>query len=307
VKLSELNISDFRRRLHGGGIVIETGPFTLCLVIRLPELADGIRLLYGDFQLGNEERLDFRLLVRPRWTPLSLGRFAEVSIDGRRVFLPFPRSAAMPNIEWALNWWIYNYAHHFLMFHAGVVATGDDALLLSGEPGSGKSTLCAALAEDGWRLLSDELALLEPDGLTLRATARPIALKNESIDLIQGRTPTSLLGPLAPDTHKGTIAHLKPPAASVADVAAPATPRWLVFPKFDAQAQTCLNPLPKSRAFMELAENAFNYRIKGHAGFQQLASLIDSCECYSLPFSSLDDALSQIDGLRGMSERSGGA
>lgn len=299
MKLSELSLADFRRRLHGGGIVIETGPFTFRMTVRLPELADGIRLLYGDFPIGDDAQLDFHIAVRPHRIPLSLGRTAEVFVDGQRVFAPFPRRAAMPNIEWALNWWIYNFAHQFLMIHAGVVARSGQALLLSGLPGSGKSTLCAALINESWRLLSDELALFKPDGLELRATARPIALKNESIDIIAARAPGLPLGPVAPDTHKGTIAHLKPPATSVADCAAPATPRWLVFPKFDAAAQTRLDPLPKSRAFMELAGNAFNYRTKGHSGFQQLASLIDRCECYSLAFSSLDEALARITDLCG--------
>jgi HprK-related kinase A len=297
VKVNDLTASEFRRRLNGNGIVIETGPFTFNLVVRLPEFADGIRLLYGDFTLADESWLDFQLFVRPRRSPLSWGRFAEVFIDGRQVFAPFPRRAAMPNIEWALNWWIYNFAHKFLMFHAGVMSRNGNALLLSGVPGSGKSTLCAAMANEGWRLLSDELALLEPGKLELRATARPIALKNESIEIIKLRSPGAAFGPLAPDTPKGTIAHLKPPAASVADCAVPATPRWVVFPKFDATVQTSLDQLPKSRAFMELADNAFNYRFKGHSGFKQLASLIENCECYSLPFSSLDSALMLLEDL----------
>lgn len=294
MKVRDLTPGDLLHRLNGDGVVIETGPFTFAVTVRLPELADSVRLLYGEFDIGERERVDFHLLVRPRWTLTSVGRFAEVYIDGHQVFAPFPKRAAIPNVEWALNWWVYNYAHRYLMFHAGVVANGPDALLLSGVPGSGKSTLCAALALGGWRLLSDELALLEPGGLALRATARPVALKNESIDIIRARAPNSAFGPLAPDTHKGTIAHLRPPADSVADIAVSAAPRWLVFPKFDASSETRLEALPKSRAFMELAENAFNYRHKGHAGFQQLAELIDRCACYTLPFSSLDQALDQL-------------
>ena len=48
---------------------------------------------------------------------------------------------------------------------------------------------------------------------------------------------------------------------------------------------------------MELADNAFNYRFKGHSGFQQLAALIENSECYSLPFSSLDNALVLLEEL----------
>lgn len=297
MKLCDLDSSELRRRLAGDGLVLETGPFTFALTLRLPELADAILRLYGDFPIGSGTWLDFRLLVRPRRTAVSLGRYAEIFVDGRAVFAPFPRRAAMPNIEWALNWWIYNFAHQFLMIHAGVVAREGAALLLSGIPGSGKSTLCAALAQSGWRLLSDELALLEPGDLNLRATARPIALKNESIEIIRTRIPNAVFGPIAPDTHKGTIAHLKPPLQSVANLSAPARPRWLVFPKYDPAAQTRLEPMPKARAFMELAENAFNYRFRGHSAFEQLGALIDRCACFQLPFSGLEEALAQLDHL----------
>jgi hypothetical protein len=43
-----------------------------------------------------------------------------------------------------------------------VLERGGRALLLPAPSGSGKSTLCAGLAFNGWRLLSDELALLDP-------------------------------------------------------------------------------------------------------------------------------------------------
>lgn len=45
--------------------------------------------------------------------------------------------------------------------------------MLVGTTGAGKSTLCAALCADGWRLLSDEMALIEPDTGRLRGMGRP--------------------------------------------------------------------------------------------------------------------------------------
>ena len=50
-------------------------------------------------------------------------------------------------------------------------ARDDRAVILPAPPGSGKSTLCAALVNRGWRLLSDELTLVDFDAV--RRSLRP--------------------------------------------------------------------------------------------------------------------------------------
>ena len=65
----------------------------------------------------------------------------------------------------------------YLIIHAAVVERNGFALLLPAPPGSGKSTLCAGLIHHGWRLLSDELALIDPETATLQAIPRPVSLK----------------------------------------------------------------------------------------------------------------------------------
>lgn len=50
---------------------------------------------------------------------------------------------------------------------------------------SAKRTLCAALVGKGWRLLSDELALVRLDTGELVPLPRPISLKNASINIIR--------------------------------------------------------------------------------------------------------------------------
>src|SRR3546814_5884714 len=51
-------------------------------------------------------------------------------------------------------------------------------IFLPGAPGSGKSTLTACLVHNGWRLLSDEIALVSLQDGGLTALARSISLKN---------------------------------------------------------------------------------------------------------------------------------
>ncbi len=296
--VSEIAPGRFDALLPTHGIRIETGPFAFRITSLLPELAAPLRLLYADFPTAQEGFIDFHLVLRPSGL-LGLARgVAEILVDGHRVFGMFPRRTALPHTEWALNWWVYNYAHRFLIIHAAVVDRAGQAVLLSAPPGSGKSTLCAALVSRGWRLLSDELALIRPEDGRLRAIARPISLKNESIDVMTRFAPNSVIGPITKETPKGTVAHLRAPSDSVSRIDEASKPRWIVFPKYLAGSSTQIAPVPKARAFMELAINAFNYRIMGVQGFETLAAAIEVCGCYELTYSDLDEAIAALADLQ---------
>lgn len=66
-----------------------------------------------------------------------------------------------------------------LMMHAAVVARDDDALLLVGESGMGKSTLSAAALVAGWDLLGDDLAIVDTGSMRARGVARPPMVPGE--------------------------------------------------------------------------------------------------------------------------------
>jgi len=297
VKVGDISVSDFAGLLASQGVTIQTGPFVFRLTSHIPSIAAPVWRLYRDFPLIEPDLVDFHLVLRPA------GRFArftgrcEVVIDARRILSVFKSPAALPHLEWALNWWIYNYAHQFFIVHAAVVERDGKAILLCGPPGSGKSTLCAALVARGWRLLSDEVALVCPDTLKIFATARPISLKNESIEVIERFAPSAVFGPRALETHKGIVAHVAPPEQSVRHINADAHPCWILFPSYAADAATRLTPIPKARAFLRAASDAFNYQILGAQGFRTLAAMIDRCSCFELAYADLTEALKVIEGL----------
>src|SRR3546814_415588 len=134
---------------------------------------------------------------------------------------------ALPMLEWGLNWCIGAHGHQFLIIHAAVIERNGLAAILPGAPGPGKSTLTACLVHNGWRLLSDEMALVSLQDGGLTALARPISLKNRSIDLIADILPNAALSARSEDTVKGAVALLKPPTTSVERVAEPARPAWV--------------------------------------------------------------------------------
>lgn len=211
-----------------------------------------------------------------------------------RPFEPHPLENAFPMFEWGLNWCIATSAHRYMMLHAGTVAFGDQALIMPGTPGSGKSTLSAALHLRGARLLSDEFGLVRPEKGDLLPMPRGIPLKNTSIEAIIEFDQAAPLGPTYPKTRKGRVRHLRPSRESQIRQHVPAVPRWLVFPRYQAGADEVLRPLEKVEAFRQLAFNCFNYRLLGETSFRAIAQLIRQVDCYTFTFSSLERAVEQL-------------
>lgn len=298
MKLASLSAGEARRRLRRGGLGLRIGPFRVCVASALGDVAREVHRLYAEHPLAEDGFFDYHVAVGQ---PLGPRRWLRPQVifllDGQAPFKPLPRAQAMPVLEWGLNWCIASQAHQYLILHAAVIERGGRAAILPGDPGSGKSTLCAALVHAGWRLLSDELALVRMDTLELQALARPVSLKNASIDIIRERIPDAVLSARFTDTSKGTIALLAPPAHSVARVDDTARPAWVITPEFAAGAAASMEPASPALAFMELAHNGFNYSIHGAAGFDVLSRLVDGCRCCHFRYSRLDDAVAAFDAL----------
>ena len=52
-----------------------------------------------------------------------------------------------------------------------------------------------------------------------------------------------------------------------------------------------------ARAFLRVAENAFNYSLLGATGFATLAGLVGSTRSFDFHYSALDDAVAAFDQL----------
>jgi HprK-related kinase A len=285
--------------IRGYGARCVIGPFSVHLRSTAPRFARTLALLYegipieldperhfNDFTVSlNRPHNLYRRYLRPQVTFAS---------DSDTPFEPFPLDHGFPHFEWGLNWLIATRAHQYLMFHTAVLERHGKALMLPALPGSGKSTLCAALMLRGWRLLSDEFGLYRPETGLLEPLPRPIPLKNESIDIIRQYSENAVLGPTYPKTRKGDVAHLRPTASSIAAATQAAKPAWIVFPQYLAGATELLHPFAKGRAFLKLSGNSFNYRLQGARGFTAVADIIDTCDTWYLEFSDLDKAVALL-------------
>jgi HprK-related kinase A len=291
--------AQLRARLASTGLRLRTGEFVTCVRSAIPHVADGIALMYGDYPLaGDDSFTDFYLSlsrssgVRRWWRPQ-----VQLDHDGAEPFTPLPLNQAFAMMEWAMNWCVTSRVQSCLVIHAAVIEKNGRAAILPAPPGSGKSTLCAALIHRGWRLLSDELTLVRLDSGEVMGLARPVSLKNASIEVIRNWAPNAVFTQPVRDTAKGTVAHMKAPADSIARAGEPARPAWVVFPRYVTGAAPELTPIPKARAFLRVAENAFNYSQLGEAGFHAVAKLIDRSASYDFHYSRLEDAVAVFDQL----------
>ena len=298
MKLENFSPSEISSAAYGGELRLHIGRFTLKISSVLPEFERALRKLYAhypasvtggayDYDIGISPPSFFRRWVR---------RNASFRLSGEAPFLPMEVGHAHALFEWGLNWTLGSYAHNFLILHSAVVELHACGVLLAASSGSGKSTLAAELALQGWRLLSDELALVDED-LHLIPCARPISLKNQSIDVIRTRHPAASFGPFARDTHKGTIAHLPAPESSVERNFEIAVPKFIIFPKWTAEATLRLEPIGSGQAALRLIDQSFNYPMLGRQGFERMADLVDAAEAWELEYSSLDEARSALEQL----------
>jgi hypothetical protein len=297
--VADLPHAELAGTLAGPGLRLRTGPFVSRIRSRLHAVRDALALHYADHPVEEASAFaDFHVRLAP---PRGIRRWIRPQVlfelDGSAPFHPFPAGQAFPLLEWGLNWCVSAHCHHYLIVHAAVVEKSGHALLLPAPPGSGKSTLCAGLVSRGWRLLSDELALIDPASGSIAALPRPISLKNASIAVIRAFAARAVLGATVHDTAKGAVAHLKPPVESVRRAAQSALPRWVMLPRYEAGAGARLTPVAKGRAFMQLADSAFNYHLHGRSGFERLAQLVEACACYELVFGDLEEAVRSCEAL----------
>lgn len=294
--LSSLSDKDARSLLKAGNLQLRVGPYIYRLQTDLPEVIDGLSGLYADFPIASSDSFtDYCVAMQRGGIASRLRREAHFLFENQHSFAPVPTAQAYAFMEWGMNWCVSMHANEYLKLHAAVVARNGLAIIMPGVPGAGKSTLCAALGLCGWRVLSDEHALVPPGTTELVPLCRPVSLKNESIPLIKSFDSGALFGPTSKDTHKGAVAHMKADLTPDSHCEKTVPAHIMLFPRYSKDEQQHLTPRPRSTSFVLAAYHSFNYSLLAKAGFKAMQTLVDSVECYDLVYNDLDWAIRTVD------------
>lgn len=261
---------------HNQDYVIDTG-YSRFRIAKLPRFAR--REMAKMYQNTNDyDDVDFKIELKTQGIVRRvINKQLDFYVDDFAPFRPVPYREAYAFLEWSMNWCVTALISTELMIHAAVLEKNGKAVIFPAPPGSGKSTLTAHLMLNGWRLLSDEMTIINLSNGMIYPSVRPICLKNNSIDLVKSwRTNLQFTTPIT-DTNKGTVAHLKPTENSFVQRGILAQPVGVFYPKYMATTECELFEITKTDSFSKLVANAFNFSVLGQEAFDALANTINDC------------------------------
>jgi hypothetical protein len=158
------------------GVMIE-------LVSDDPTVVEVIEASYGIFRAGADPAIDRAAAARlrversgPTWI-VSGGTAEPVTCRSADIAAIQTLDRLVDTVQRGLH------ARGFTTIHAAALATAGGILVVAGASGQGKSTLALGLAHRGFGLLSDELAIVDPDGIVL-PYPRSVHVRPDTLDLI---------------------------------------------------------------------------------------------------------------------------
>jgi hypothetical protein len=207
----------------------------------------------------------------------------EIEVRGRT------RASFVNNIVFWLNRTATDPAYA-VMSHAGGVERDGVACVLPADPESGKTTLTAGLVRAGFSYLSDEAVSFDWETGEIEPYPKPLSIDPGSQFLFPELRP-----PLV-DDDSGQW-QVPPLTIRPDSVGTRCRARFVVFPKYTADAPTRFEPLSRGEALVEMAKNTFKFSDHSRRALDALAEVIREVECRRLVVGDLDAACELIDEL----------
>lgn len=199
-----------------------------------------------------------------------------------------------------LEYQIYNLLidklSNYYLIHAGVVSYNNKAILLPARAGGGKTTLIASLLKNGFRYLTDEIAIIDFHTLKVYPFPKPLNIKIGSLPLFPNFEPEMELINKRNINIKDKIHHVLVNNGSIHPVDNPIPIKSTIFIQYKPKVDCRLRRISKACTIFELVKCSFNQYLFKEKGIDLIDRLVATCECYQLQFNHLDEAMKLIKG-----------
>lgn len=275
------------------------GSFPFELVSPHPEVLNRARVVFGPWLNGSNgadpaPRARFRIEQED-----ETGRRWRVIRDGQEPSVSESLDLALAAVEYGAIARLHEPGSEVLAVHSALLSHGGAGILLVGPKESGKSTLACALWRSGWRLHSDDNALIE-DGARARGIPRRVSLRRTSRHLLGPELWERILRlPGTTRTRFGLLFH--PSEAAPEDDSPDVTVTAIAFlARRGANAGPGrIEALDAGRALLALAPYS-NHRERGiGAALEALQPLAHRVPAFDLGRGPLADMVARVEGITG--------
>jgi hypothetical protein len=218
------------------------------------------------------------------------GRF-ELREDGRPALHAIEREDVPTRISEFVTHRLAKNIGTGVALHGGVVGWHGCSILVPGNSGSGKSSLVAWFVEAGFDFLTDELAVLAPDGVLLSGFPRALMLRADADAVVGQLSPLRYLRNL----QSGTRLMLRPDSPASPHENLPC--RLMIFPSFLRGAALKLEPIRPVDAAMRLMTfntNAGNLADGGLAAITRLVRRVPAIALHYGDFAQLTGVIDTL-------------
>lgn len=197
---------------------------------------------------------------------------------------------ALGMLEWHLMTAALERHHGLFHLHGAALSApgASGAVVLAGRSGCGKSTLTLALMQRGFRPFSDDVALIEPATLNVRALRRAFHLSDESVRIVEAVT-----GGAVESGGQMPAGFFYPAAWAASTVPV----RWLLLLELEPAESPRLTRLTPADAAVAILEQSLNLSQASRTGLATAARLTAEAECYRFQHGNLPESLTIVDRL----------
>lgn len=204
----------------------------------------------------------------------------------REMFSSKQKDSVLSELEWLFTNAVLSHLSFFLQLHAGGVVVNNRAMLIVADHGTGKTTLVSSLLLKGYKCLSDDIILVDPDSGHFHSFLRAFKISSRLTGYIAERQNKTFMKV----TDKKKFCRINPEKISKDLFSNASKAGWIIFLKKNRSAECKLRPIGQCEAFTSLLQNSFNMEDHGYKGIETIANMVESSRCYEMNRGNVEEA-----------------